>query len=487
MSTGANMTMIVLTIVYFVFIIAVGLYFGRHAKNLDDYMVGGRNLGTIVTTFSVLAAVMSGWTWLGNPGLSYTIGYSSMVRLFSMGPLGLVISYFLLAKPIRIISEKKNCYTLPDVLSARFNGNPVIRFLSSIIILIGCMTYLVSQWSSMGTVLQPILGVSYEVAVIIGAVVISIYIVLGGMMASVWVNFFQMLIMFVVAFILLFKSVGSVGGLTQMNVSLAAIDPQYVAPWWQGASNGIVYILSYSILVLGFGYGGQPAVNTKFMMVRDKKQFRWAPLIASVALIMGTTTYFAGMAGKVLVEQGAMAAPERPDLILLSVIGFIFQPSMASLVMVAVLAAVMSTAESHLFNSAAAIVNDLVYHVFHVEMEKSRQLWLNRIMMAIVTVITVLIAMNTSDLIANIGAQAFGAFCCGFGPVLYLGMRWKRVNSKAAIAGMLVGLIMGGLIPLLNSSMFGTWSPAGLGLILAALVIIVVTMVSKPEKTDVFD
>lgn len=487
----ANKTTIVFAIVYFAVILTVGWLAGKKTHGLSDFMIGGQKLGVWVTSFGVMAAVMSGWTWLGNPGTAYTVGYSGVIKFFAISPLGLILSYFILAKPIRLISSRIETYTLPDILAARWNKNRTIRLLSSLIILIGSMTYLVSQWSSMGTVMQAVLGVDYTTGVLVGALIISAYVVAGGMLASMWTNFIQMAIMFVMSGVLLFKTFGAAGGFTEVNLTVAAMSPGLVQPWWQDAAFSMMGVLSYGVLVVGLAYGGQPAVNTKFMMIRDKSQLRWSPLISVIALIVGTTTIFVGIAGIAMVQKSLIVAPEKNDLILTTVIQAVFSPTLGALIMVAVMAAVMSTAETYLFNSASSVVRDLAVQYFGRTLQEKRMLYLTRVAMVVVSVVTVALSLKPPAMISAVGAQAFGTFCAGFGPVLYLGLRWKRVTSKAAVMGMATGLLVGGILPLVDTALFaGNLFPkcsfAGIAVILSFIVTVITTLVTAPEDSDIF-
>ena len=297
---------------------------------------------------------------------------------------------------------------------------------------------------------------------------------------------------FVVAIVLLIKAVGNVGGFTAMNLAAAAVDPNYVQPFWAQMSHSAAAVLSYGILIVGLSYGGQPSVSTKFMMIRDTGKFRWSPLISCVALIVGTTTSFVGIVGVVMVNQGMIVPPERADTILMSVIAEIFSPGLAALVMIAVMAAVMSTAETYLFSSASTITHDFAVKYLNIRLGDKRCMLITRIMMAVVTICTVIMALNPTNMVAVIGAQAFGCFCAGFGPVLYLGIRWKRINSTGAVAGMITGLIFGGILPIIGPGIFdGTfldgWNQAGIGVVISTLATVVVSFATKPEYSDVFE
>lgn len=487
-----NKITILFALVYFALILGVGFLAGKKASSsgLSGYMIGGQSLGVFVCSLGIMAAVMSGWTWLGNPGTAYAQGYAGIIKICVLCPIGCVLSYITLAKPVRIISQKFGCLTLPDILTTRFQNKQSLRVISTLIILIGSFTYLVSQWTSMGTVVEMVLGCSYHKAVIIGAVIISAYVIAGGMLASMWTNFVQMIIMFVVAGIVVFKSIHLCGGFTEMNHTLAEINPDFIKPFTSGGL-GPIAVLSYSVPIIVLCYGGQPAVNTKFMMIKDTKSFRWATLISCIAIIIGVSVIYIGFAGKVMVYNGILPEPEKADQIFLSVINSIFSPGMAALVMVAVMAAVMSTAESHLFNSASTLILDLIVRTFHVGIEEKKVLLYTRIAMAAVTVITVALAMRPPAMISAIGAQAFGTFCAGFGPVVYIGLRWRHMNTKGAVAGLLVGLVFGGILPLIDSAffsgtLFANVSIAGVGTILSAIAAITVSLLTKPERSPVF-
>ena len=473
-------------LLYFVVILLVGWFAGKMTKNMSDYMVSGRGLGVWMLSFGVMAAVMSGWSWLGNPGAVYDAGYAAAVRLTSLTPAGVVLAFALVAKPIRIISNRTECFTLPDILAARWNDNPAIRLLSCVIILIGSATYLVSQWSAMGTVMQMVLGISYEWGVVVGAIIITAYVVAGGMLASMWTNFVQMIIMFLVAILVVVKCVGAVGGFEQMNIAVSAINQSFVQPFHE--KYDIISSLSYSLLVVFLAYSGQPGFSTKFLMIKDHRQLRWSPLISVIAMIVGTSMYVVGLVGVIMVENGQISAPATADGILLSVTSAVFSPSVNALIMVAVMAAVMSTAATHLFTSATSVVQDLAVRYLRKPMSDKKCIHLMRICIACVMIVSVILAVRPPDLISAIGAQAFGVLCAGFGPVLCLGLRWRRINSKGAIAGMTAGLIFGGILPVVDPAnvLLGEWTPAGIGVILSTVITIAVSVLTRAEDAAVF-
>lgn len=152
----------------------------------------------------------------------------------------------------------------------------------------------------------------------------------------------------------------------------------------------------------------------------------------------------------------------------------------------------MSTAESYLFSASSTLVHDLMVNVFHLRKSDKEVLSLNRIFMVLISIVTALMSLKPPEMISAVGGQAFGAFCAGFGPVLYLSLRWKRVNSKAAIFGMTTGLTVGGILPLLDNILFDgmlfpKWTLGGIGVVLSFVVIVIVSLVTKEERCPIWD
>ncbi len=482
------------SLLYFAIIIVVSYLSYHKANNISGFIVGGRSLGVWMVSSSIMAAIMSGWTWIGMSGGGYGVGYPDHIRTMAFAYPGIVLGFYLVAKPIRVISERTNSYTLPDVLAARFGESRTIRLFSAGIILIASFLYLSANWVSMGYTFSTALGTSYQAGLLAGAAFVAVYMILGGAIASAWTSFFQLFIMVVMSAIGIVMSLRAVGGYTELNLEIARVAPEAAklflkdpaSPYYPTAS------VSYLLLSLLF-FSGLPAMTTKFMTIKDTKSLKWCPLIAVVAYIVGTSTNLVGLAGRVLAERGIVNPPQRADQIIFAMMGTVFPPLVSALLYTAILSAIMSTCETYLLLFASSVVNDFAVKTLAMPLSEKRQLFWTRAMIAVCTAVTFLLAFQPPALISLLGTQAFGAFLCGFGAITILGMRWRRANKQGAVAGIASAFVVGAILPMVDAylpdvTLLPGWNLCGIGAVISLLVMIAVSLLTPaPEKPDFFD
>ena len=263
--------------VYLTICIGVGWWAMRRTKSAQDFFMAGRSLGVFIAAFAVFSSTMSGFGFVGGPGLVYQMGTSSLwiVAATMAGP---AIMFALVAKRVRLLAEIRDCVSLPDVAAARYKSETV-RALMAAVVLLGVMGYLATQILAMSVVLQDVLrdanvfpGISLEAAVAVSTAVLVFYTVTGGIIASVYTDLIQGAIM-VVAAVLVFLTVVSTfdGGMAEISQVVAADDREAIGPW---GTLGMVGGLSW-MLVFALGLAGQPHVITKYMMLKDIKDIRW--------------------------------------------------------------------------------------------------------------------------------------------------------------------------------------------------------------------
>jgi len=485
-------------VLYSVIVIAIGMAAARTTHTVEDYLIAGKGVGLWLLTFGVMGAILSGGAIMGYSGTGYGTGYAGYVNLVSLAFIGLVGSYFVLAKPMRISADKHKVYTLPDYLCVRFGGGSergvrMVRGLSALAIVLGCSAYMVSQFASIGAVLGPLLNISHLQSILIACAILGVYTVSGGMKASIWTNFFQMSCIVFIGVALNAMILPRVGGLSGLHAELAKIDYNYLRPWHESGSFSMSRILQYGVFVGIFTYAGVPHVSTKFLTTKNVNVLKWAPLVSVILYFLGVISQWPGMAGRVLVEQGVISAPVAPDAILTHmIINLLESPVMAGVFVAAVAAAVMSTAESFLILSSAAIVRDFVKGTLGVKMEEKTELKWIRICCFVVLILGFLLSLKPPTYILLIVTVAWGALSAMFGPVLYLGTRWKRVNTPGAIAGLAVGILVGGILGIMNLTVFSenpilpNFNLAAVGVILGTVSLVVVTLLTKPEKSPLF-
>lgn len=479
-------------VLYMVVVVAIGLWSTRRVNSMRDYLVAGDGFGRWVVSFGIVAAIISGAGILGNAGSGYGSGYAQYVMTMGLSFLGLTFAYFLLAKPMTVIAKKHPVYTLPDVLALRYGDSQAVRILSGLATALGCMIYLVVQFVAIGYVGTTIFGWSLGVSLLVGGGIVVLYCVGGGIVAAMWTNFFQLLVLslFVVYFAV--YTVTEVGGLTELHRRLTEIDPQLVQPWHDSGAFGWENVFVYAFFVGLLAYAGVPHISTKFLTIKNVAVIRWIPLISCFLYLFGVAATWIGMAYRVQVEDGVYPAVEVPDAVLPTLMMEGFGPFVVGLMIAAVLAAVMSTTDSFMVLSGAALVRDIGKMGWGLRLTDRQEMLGSRIASVVVMVIAGFIALNPPDFVLSLMAVAWGALAAMLGPVLYLGVRWKRATSQGAVASLVTGIAIGGVLALLNRTVFADdpilapWNIAGIGVLASYLALVVVSLLTKPQESRMF-
>ncbi|MCZ6714301.1 MAG: hypothetical protein O7B29_10185, partial [Deltaproteobacteria bacterium] len=307
---------LVLVVVYGVACIAVGLWAMRRTHSSRDFFMAGRNLGVVVSSVAIFSTTLSGFGFVGGPGLVYRMGTSS-IWLVLTSVTGYVLTFALLAKRLRLLAELRDCISLPDAVAARYSSE-TSRLLTALAILLGVLGYLATQILAMAIVLQDVLAdvpaigdVHLVTCVVISCAVLGFYCATGGIVASVYTDMVQGAIMVVAAVLVFLSAQAAVdGGFAGMSATLLADDPESIGPW---GSLGMLACLSWFFLFL-LGTSGQPHVITKLMMMRDPRDAkRILPLRLFGYTLAALLWISVGLAMRALVLQGAHPELVSPD------------------------------------------------------------------------------------------------------------------------------------------------------------------------------
>lgn len=470
--------------IYMVLCIAVGIWALKKTKSANDFFMAGKGLGVWVTAFAVFSTTLSGFGFVGGPGLVYSMGMSSFWMVI-VAIMGFNVSFSLLAKRLRLFAELGNYISLPDVVYKRYGSNTT-RVLLALAIIIGVIGYLATQVLAMAIVLKDILNASDFVgdvtllmAMVISCSILVFYSVTGGMIASVYTDMVQGAIM-IVAAILVFITVifAFDNGLMEMNEIVYNDDRETIGPW---GTLGMFGSLSW-MLLFGLGGAGQPHVITKMMMnknITDAKKILPVSIfgyVFSALLWVGI-----GLAMRALVLNGLHPALESPDQAASQFLQHYAHPLLAGIVFAGLFAAIMSTAEAFLNIGTAAIMHDLP-EAFGYKVKN--QLTIARITTVVLTFLAALFAINSGSLIAMIGAMSWGIFAAAVVPVVTLGFNWKRATPLAANVA-----IAGSLIVHLTFKVMGWTLPyridiGAFTLILSLTIFIIISLMSNQPKID---
>lgn len=429
---------------YFAVVLLIGLYFYKRSSNISDYMLGGRQLSPAVAALSAQASDMSGWLLMGLPGSLYLLGMSEMWIGVGLA-IGTYVSWLVIARRLRRYSyEAGDSITIPQFFENRFHDESgMLRFISSVVILVFFTAYVVSGFVSGGIVFQTVFpGMSYTSGMLICAVVIILYTFMGGFKAVAWTDFFQGMLMLLAIFIVPMAAIGKLGGAAEVGVMVNSIGPGFLNPFQSVDGAPISWVVLASNLAWGLGYFGMPHVIVRYMAVKEARQIATSRRIA-------TLWSFLALIGAIMV--GIVGRCYHPDMftdasgaqtIFLVLTEELFAPVLAGIFLSAILAAVMSTADSQLLVASSAITSDLYGRFTKKEVSDHRLMWIGRIGVIAIAVLAAILALDPGTSIMSVVSFAWAGFGSSFGPVVLLALFWKRTTKWGALAGMLTGFIL---------------------------------------------
>ena len=351
----ADSPLIILCVVaYLASCFGIGIWAMRRTHTSSDFFLAGKSLGPLVVVIATISSVMSGFGFVGGPGLVYQSGSSSLWMVF-VAAFSLPLAFLLVGKRLRLLAEVRDILTIPDAVAARYGGRwpPLMMGLA---ITLGVLGYLGTQIMAVGMVLRAVLGIELIPALAIGLGVLAFYSIAGGIVAGVYTDLFQGILMLFVSVAVLLQCLKVGGSMTAISATLWAMDPEYIGPW---GTRGAIASLSW-LLLFGIGAVGQPHAITKMMMLKDIRRLKWSALATGASyLVLAMLWMSIGLTMRTLVERSAYPALEDPDLAAPLFLLHYTPELLAGLVFAGLLAAIMSTADSFLNLGAAAVVRDI--------------------------------------------------------------------------------------------------------------------------------
>ena len=471
--------------VYMLLCVGVGIWALRRTKSARDFFVAGRRLGVLVTSIAIFSSLISGFAFVGGPGLVYRMGMSSMWMLYA-GIIGGCLSAVLVGKRLRLFAERRETLSLPDAVAARYNSE-MTRFLTAVAILLGVIGYLAVQILAMSLVLQSLLerselvsAIRLEFCVLAACTVLVFYCTTGGIIASVYTDLVQGLVMVVAAVLVYFTARASLaGGFTAMTESIMTDDRETMGPW---GSVSMLCCLSWFFLFM-VGACGQPQVITKHMMIRRIGDLKWIIPISIVAgMITVLLTVPIGMIMRALVLTGAQPELASPDAAAPVFLQAFANPVLAGIVFAGLLAAIMSSADSFLNIGAAALVHDIP-RAFGAGKAAS-ELRNARLATVAIAVAAALVGLYWGDLVALLGAFGWGTFAAALVPVVAIGFNWKRATAAAANTAIIFSLVVNFGIKLFAIELPGGIDGGALALTGSLALFFVISMLSEPKPLD---
>jgi len=454
--------------------LAIGVLAWRRTADLADYFLGGRRLPAWISALSAQASDMSGWLLLGLPGYAYAAGLEAgwiALGLF----LGTWANWHFVAARLREATAAVGAITLPEYLERRFaDPTPLLRTLSAGFILLFFLFYTSSGLVAGGKLFNTVFGLPYEWAVAAGLFAILLYTLFGGFLAVSWTDALQALMMLGALAAAAVFAVQAVGGWQATQQALQAANPNLLDAMTgsDGTPLGAVGILS--LLAWGLGYFGQPHILARFMAIRSARDVPLARKLAlgwvAVVLVCAIAAGLAGAAGMTPGLEGADA--ERVFIVL---VGLLFHPVVAGICLAAVLAAIMSTADSQLLVASSALTEDLLRRHLGERANRRQLLWAGRAAVVAISVAAFALALDPDSKVLELVAWAWAGFGAAFGPVIILSLYWPRMTRAGAVAGILTGGVTVIAWKQIATGAFAVYELLP-GFVLAALAVIVTSI-----------
>ena len=506
--TSTLIAVLITILVYLAFMIGIGVAFSRKNKNTDDFYLGGRKLGPLVTALSAEASDMSGWLLMGLPAVAMMCGLAEATWTAIGLAVGTYLNWLFVAKKLRVYTHRIDAFTLPDFFGKRFGDNKrILTTIAAVIIVVFFIPYTASGFAACGKLFSTLFGIEYMQAMLLSAAVIVVYCTLGGFLAASTTDFVQSIIMTVALFVVVGFGASRANGFDSVFANVASLNGYLNL--FQGHNVATGEMGSYGVLPIastlawGLGYFGMPHILLRFMAIEDEKKLKlsrrvatvWVVISMGVAILIGVIGYSL-MKGGIIPTYADASAAETVIVDIARVLSNlgIFPALVAGIILAGILASTMSTADSQLLAAASSISQNLVQETFRIKLSEKASVWLARISVILISIVAVILASDPGSSVFKIVSFAWAGFGAAFGPVVLFALFWRRTNKWGALCGMISGGAMVFIWKfLIRTSFAGTWLdiyellPAFL---VACIVIVAVSLLTKKpsdEVTAVFD
>ncbi|PPI88861.1 sodium/proline symporter PutP [Candidatus Pantoea edessiphila] len=474
--------MVITFVVYIVGMLLIGFFAYRSTKSFNEYILGGRSIGSLVTALSAGASDMSGWLLMGLPGAVYISGISE-----SWIAIGLIIGAWLnwkiVASRLRLQTEyHNNALTLPDFFTNRFeDDSKILRIISAFIILFFFTIYCASGIVAGARLFESTFNISYEYALMAGAVTTIIYTLFGGFLAISWTDTVQASLMI---FALMMTSVVLIIASGGLSNAISIIEAKNISNI--DMIRNLKFVEIISLLGWGLGYFGQPHILTRFMAAKSHQSISIARRISMtwmiLCLLSAISVGFFGIAYFAKNPEQSSIVINNSERIFVELAHILFNPWISGVLLSAILASIMSTLSCQLLVCSSALTEDLYKNFFRKNANQRELIWVGRFMVLLISMISIFLAMNPNNRILSLVSYAWAGFGASFGPVIVFSICWRRMNRNGALAGMIVGAIT---VLLWKKYGLGNLYEIIPGFLFASIAIIIFSFIGKKPSKEV--
>ncbi|MBX2843351.1 MAG: sodium/proline symporter [Flammeovirgaceae bacterium] len=435
---------------YFLILFLIGFIASKKVKGLEDYYVGGKKLGFWVVAFSSRATGSSAWILLGLTGMGAVFGIKAYwVALGTTS--GVFVSWFLMAKKFKTLTDQFDSITIPDFLASRFRAKSnLLRTLSATALSVFVIIYVSAQIDATGTAFESFLGWDYFTGAIVGFLIVVVYMYSGGFIAVVWSDLFQGVIMLLGLVFLPIAAFFIIGSFEDLNIGLSEINPGLLNIWGNDGFTWINFFQALGFFMIGLGYLGSPQLFIRFISIKDEREIDKGKWISfAIQLVMNVSAITIGIFGRYLLNspenQSSDILGPAGQNVLISLVDYVI-PFATGFYIAAVLAAIMSTIDSLLILASSAVGRDFYQKIFHPDLENLQLAKLSKWITLSLAILALGIALLVAWLVPGRTIFWFVIFgwsglAASFCPVMILSIFWKNYTEKGAITSMVAGFL----------------------------------------------
>ena len=493
---------LIAVVVYLIGMLLIGFKYSNNQTS-EDFYLGGRKLGPIVTAMSTEASDMSAYLLMGVPGLAFFCGVAEAGWTAIGLAAGTYLNWLIVARRLRRYSAKTRSITVPDFLAARFRDNTkLIEILGALTIIVFFVPYTASGFAACGKLFNSLFGFDYMTSMIISAAVIVAYCALGGFMAASVTSLIQSIVMTFALIVVLFFGINAAGG-WEAVIANARTVPGYLSlaastDITRSSAGAYTPIMVVSTLAWGLGYFGMPHILTHFMAVEDEEKLTVSRRVGSIWCVVSlAVAVVIGIVGFAMAKAGVLALPgteSEAENMIVNVSHVIAQAGIlpaivAGIIIAGILAATMSTADAQLLGAASGVTHNLLNDVFGVKLSDKKTMLIARLTVVGVAILGVIFASDPTSSIFRVVSFAWAGFGATFGPVMLFALFWKRCNKQGAIAGMFAGMVMIFVWKYLIAPIGGVFAIYELlpAFVVSSLVIVVVSLCTAAPDAEIVE
>ena len=430
--------MVVVLVVYLGLLAAFAAWSRHETGTLSGFYLAGKKLPFWVVAFSTNATGESGWLLLGLTGMGYAVG--AQAYWVVVGEIvGIALSWGLISRRLKRLSDDHDSITVPDVLAAKFEDKGhLIRAIAVVIILTMVTTYMTAQMVASGKALSTFMGMDYATGVVVGGAIIIAYTFIGGYKAVSYTDVLQGVLMLIGLIIVPVAAIYAGGGWSSVSSNLAAQDPNFTNMFALTDSGGIRgWVAVVSFVAIGLPFLGVPQLLVRYMSARDDNELKKARVVSVLVLLIFTFgAVTAGIAGRAL-----FPGLEDQETIFPTIANQLFPPVVAGVLMVIVLSAIMSTADSLLLLASSAVVRDTMQKILGSTKSDHQLAGYGKIVTILIGILAIALAIPEAKFIFWFVLFAWSGLGAAFGPVVICVLYYKKTTREGVIAGMLGGFL----------------------------------------------